>query len=84
VKKARASPKLNHEHTCHKLTVKFLTETNIKRLIAVRNKNKIARNKMKNERNQMYRKEKGKENLQRLPRSRGCPTNPFHPSFFKI
>jgi hypothetical protein len=56
VKKARASPKLKHEHTCHKLTTKFLTETNIKRLIAVRNKNKIARNKMKNERNQMYRK----------------------------
>jgi hypothetical protein len=56
VKKARASPKLKHEHTCHKLTAKFLTETNIKRLIVVKNKNKIARNKIKNERNQMYKK----------------------------
>jgi len=27
---------------------------------------------------------KGKENLQRLPRSCGCPTNPFHPFLLKI
>jgi hypothetical protein len=25
-----------------------------------------------------------KENLQRLPRSHGCPTNPFHHFFFRI
>jgi (p)ppGpp synthase/HD superfamily hydrolase len=50
VKKAMTSPKLKHEHTYHKLTAKFLTETNIKRLIAVRNKNKIVRNQMKNDR----------------------------------
>jgi hypothetical protein len=25
-----------------------------------------------------------KEILQCLPRSHGCPTNPFHPFFFKI
>jgi hypothetical protein len=39
-----------------KLTSTFLIETNIKRLITVRNKNKMTINKMKNERNQMYRK----------------------------
>jgi hypothetical protein len=47
VKKARASPKLKHEYTCHKLTANFLTETNIKKLITVRNKNKITRNQLK-------------------------------------
>jgi len=38
--KAKASSKLKHEHTCHKLTAKFLTETHITRSIAVRNKRK--------------------------------------------
>jgi hypothetical protein len=40
VKKARASPKLKHEHTCQKLIAIFLTETHITRSIAVRNKRK--------------------------------------------
>jgi hypothetical protein len=40
VKKAWASPKLKQEHTCHKLTTIFLTETHITRSIAVRNKRK--------------------------------------------
>jgi hypothetical protein len=40
VKKVRAPPKLKHEFTCHKLTTIFLTEIDITRSIAVRNKRK--------------------------------------------
>jgi len=40
VKKARASPKLKHEHIYHKLKAIFLTGTHITRSIAVRNKKK--------------------------------------------
>jgi hypothetical protein len=45
VKKVRASPKLKHQNTCQQNYQQyFLIETNIKRLIAVRNKNKLTRN----------------------------------------
>jgi hypothetical protein len=59
VKKARASPKLKHEHIYHKLKAIFLTGTHITRSIAVRNKKKKKKkdtNEMKKNKNKMCEK----------------------------
>jgi hypothetical protein len=56
VKTARESPKLKHQTPVNKTNNNISRRKNIKRLIAVRNKNEMTRNQMKNERNQMYKK----------------------------
>jgi hypothetical protein len=40
--------------------------------------------KRKRKKNSKIKKEKRKKELPFLPRSCGCPTNPFHPFFFRI
>jgi hypothetical protein len=56
VKKARESPKLKHQTPVNKTNSNISHRNKHQRLITVKNKNKITRNQMKNERNQMYKK----------------------------
>jgi hypothetical protein len=60
VKKARASPKLKHEHIYHKLKAIFLTGTHITRSIAVRNKKK------KKKKRQKLNEKKQKQNVRKI------------------
>lgn len=81
MKKVRPSPKLKHEHTCHKLTPIFPHRNKHQKVNCCQeqkiNNKKSTGKKMKEIK--CTENKKGKENL-RLPRSHGCPTNPFHHS----